>query len=184
VPVVRKWRDVGCHNFSQKLTTHAFGWLFVLIIIPMRITMAKKLCEHVQRLNNYGLQSGYYRQLWAYSNPKWPVEWVANWPIIPQSASTRERAKQAPNIPPGGRGTPLKSFSGYRETLHGNNGPPCHGRCLAIKTPKPKWPVQWRGSPFDKKCPNRHGELKDKTGPQHPPWGPKHPQCSISRPNS
>ena len=50
--------------------------------------------------------------LWAYSNPKWPVEWVANWPIIPPSASTP---------PPGGRGTPLNLFSGYRAPLHYNS---------------------------------------------------------------
>ena len=42
-----------------------------------------------------------------------------------------------------GKATPLKSFSGYRETLHGSSGcrSPCHERCLAIKTPNPKWPV-------------------------------------------
>jgi hypothetical protein len=42
VPVVPKWRNVGHHNFSQKITTHAFEWLYVLII-PMRMTMAKKI---------------------------------------------------------------------------------------------------------------------------------------------
>jgi hypothetical protein len=41
-PVVPKWRNVGCHNSSQKITTHAFEWLCVLIT-PMRITMAKKV---------------------------------------------------------------------------------------------------------------------------------------------
>jgi hypothetical protein len=147
-PVAPKWRDVGCHNFSKKMTTHAFEWLFVLIT-PMRTTMAKKMCEHVQRLNDYGLQSGCYRQLWAYSNPKWPVEWVANWSIIPQSASTRGQ-NRPPTSPLGGE-TPLKKISGHRETLHGNNGPPCHDRCLAIKPQTPHG--QWRGSPFDKKCP-------------------------------
>ena len=103
VPVVPKWRNVGCHNFSQKITTHAFEWLYALIT-PMQITMAKKLCEYIQRLNNYGLQSGCYRQFWAYSNPKWPVEWVANWSIIPQSASTR--GQNRPPTPPLGRGGP------------------------------------------------------------------------------
>ena len=57
--------------------------------------------------------------LWAYSNPKWPVEWVANWSMIPRSASTREQ-NRPPNIPPGGRGTPLDLFSGYRAPLHYN----------------------------------------------------------------
>jgi hypothetical protein len=68
--------------------------------------MAKKLCEYAQRINNYGLQSGYYdRQLLrAYSNPKWRVEWVANWPIIPQSASTR--GQNRPPTPPLGGGGP------------------------------------------------------------------------------
>ena len=178
MPAVPKWRNVGHHNFSQKITTHAFEWLCALIM-PMRITMAKKLCECIQRLNNYGLQSGCYRQLRAYSNPKWPVEWVANWSIIIQSASTRGQ-NRSPTPPPGGRGTPLKKISRYREALHGSSGcrSPCHERCLKPQTPN----GQWRGSPFDQKCPNGH-ELKDKKGPQHPPWGLKCPQCSIFRPN-
>jgi hypothetical protein len=41
-PVVPKWRNAGCHKFSQKITTHAFEWLCVLII-PTRITMAKTI---------------------------------------------------------------------------------------------------------------------------------------------
>ena len=106
--------------------------------------------------------------LWAYSNPKWPVEWVANWSIIPPSASMRGQ-NRPPNISLGGRGTPLKSFSGYRATLHCNSGLPCHERRLAIKTPNPKWPVA-RVAIWPKKCPNRH-QRGGKTGPQHPPLG-------------
>jgi len=42
VPVATKWRDARHHNFSQKITTHAFEWLCVLIM-PMRMTMAKNI---------------------------------------------------------------------------------------------------------------------------------------------
>jgi hypothetical protein len=94
------------------MITHTFEWLFVLFM-PVRTTMAKKLFECVQRLNNYGLQSGHYRQLRACSDPKWPVERVANWLVIPQSASARGQNK-APCTLPGGRRTPLNCFSGYR----------------------------------------------------------------------
>ena len=141
VPVVPKWRNVRCHSFSQKTTTHAFEWLCASII-PMRITMAKKLCWHVQRLNNYGLQSGHYRQFWAHSNPKWPVEWVANnWSIIPQSASTRGQ-NRPPTPPLGGGGPRSKVFraTGRLYTAMVSESP-CHERCLAMKTPNPKWPV-------------------------------------------
>jgi hypothetical protein len=89
-PVAPKWRNVWCHNVSQRAAARAFGCLFAPSM-PMRTTMAKinYANKHVQRLNDHGLQSGHYRQPLACSNPKWPVEWVANWPIIPQSASTR-----------------------------------------------------------------------------------------------
>ena len=111
MPAVPKWRNVGHHNFYQKITTHAFEWLHALIM-PMRITMAKKLCECIQRLNNYGLQSGCYRQLRAYSNPKWPVEWVANWSIIPQSLSMR--GQNRPPTSPLGEGDPAQKFFGLQ----------------------------------------------------------------------
>jgi hypothetical protein len=44
---------------------------------------------------------------------KWPVEWVANWPIIPQSASTR--GQNRPPAPSLGGGGALNCFSGYRQ---------------------------------------------------------------------
>ena len=139
MPAVPKWRNVGHHNFSQKITTHAFEWLCALIM-PMRITMAKRLCECIQRLNNYGLQSGCYRQLRAYSNPKWPVEWVANWSIIIQSASTRGQ-NRSPTPPPGGRGTPLKKNFALQGGPTRQQWVPVTMPRTLPKTPNPKWPV-------------------------------------------
>ena len=109
-----------------------------------------------------------------------------------------ERAKQAPNThPPWGEGDPAQKNFGLQGDSTRQQWATMPRTLPCCKNPKPKMasppPLlpsslppsflpQWCGSPFDKKCPNRH-ELKDKTGPQHPPWGPKHPQCSVFRPN-
>ena len=53
------YADASYWNDRYAKKDDAFEWLCVLIM-PMRMTMAKTLCEYVQRLNNYGLQSGYY----------------------------------------------------------------------------------------------------------------------------
>ena len=112
--------------------------------------------------------------LWAHSNPKWPVEWVANWFIIPPSASTR--GQNRPPTPPLGGGGPhsisFRATGRLYTTTHCKSEFPCHEHWLAIKTQTPNG--HWRGSLIGRKCPNRH-ELKGKTVPQHPPWGPKHP---------
>ena len=138
----------------------------------------KTLCEHVQRLNNYGLQSGHYRQSRAYSDPKWPVERVANWLVIPQSASTR--GQNRPLAPSLGGGGPRSIV--FRPTGRLYPAIVSHHAKNTALLQKPQIPNgQWRGSPIGQKFPNRH-ELKGKAGPQHPPRGPKHPQCSIFRP--
>ena len=60
---------------------------------------------------------------------KWPVEWVANRPIMPPSVSMRGQ-NRSPTPPLGGRGTQLDCFSGYRATLPCNSEPPCHNTAL------------------------------------------------------
>ena len=42
-------------------------------------------------------------------DPNWPVEWVANWSIISQSASTRGQ-NRPPTLPLGGGGPRSKVF--------------------------------------------------------------------------
>ena len=81
--------------------------------------------------------------LWAYSNPKWPVEWVANWSIIPPSASTR--GQNRPPTPPLGGGGPhsiyFRATGRLYTTIRCKSELPCHEHWLAIKTPNPKWPL-------------------------------------------
>ena len=104
--------------------------------------------------------------LWAYSNPQWPMEWAANWPIILPSASARGQ-NRPPTPPPWGKGP--------RPIVFWATGRLCtavvvsHHAISTALLQKPQMASgQWRGSPVGQKCPNRR-ELKDKAGPQHPP---------------
>jgi hypothetical protein len=123
--------------------------------------------------------------LWAYSNPKWPVGWVANWSIIPPLESTRGQNRPPTPPPPLGGGGPhsiyFRATGRLYTTIHCKSELPCHERWLSIKNPNPKWPLVRVVIIVGQKCPNRH-ELKGKTGPQYPLWGPKHSQYSIFRP--
>ena len=81
--------------------------------------------------------------LWAYSNPKWPVEWVSNWSIIPPSASTRGQNRPL-RPPPGGGGPPsiyFRATGRLDTTTHCKSELPFHEHWLSIKTPNPKWPL-------------------------------------------
>ena len=102
----------------------------------------------------------------------------ANWLIIPQSASTR--GQNRPLAPSLGGGGPRSIV--FRATGRLYPAIVSHHAINTALLQKPQIRNgQWRGSPIGQKFPNRH-ELKGKTGPQHPPQGPKHPQCSIFRP--
>ena len=111
-------------------------------------------------------------------DPNWSVERVANWLIIPQSASTR--GQNRPLAPSLGGGGPRSIV--FRPTGRLYPAIVSHHAINTALLQKPQIPNgQWRGSPIGQKFPNRH-ELKGKTGPQHPPRGPKHPQYIIFRP--
>jgi hypothetical protein len=115
VPTAPRWRNSGRH-FQSKLFIYYHA---VFFIHANRIQMHKNKTNTRQNANN-GARGGLLKSaLWVYSNPKWPVEWVANWSIIPPSASTRGQ-NRPPTPPPGGRGTPLNLFSGCRAPLRCN----------------------------------------------------------------
>ena len=100
-------------------------------------------------------------------DPNWPVERVANWLIIPQSASTR--GQNRPLAPSLGGGGPRSIV--FRPTGRLYPAIVSHHAINTALLQKPQIPNgQWRGSPIGQKFPNRH-ELKGKTGPQHPPPG-------------
>ena len=139
VPTVPRWRDSGRHISVNIIYFLPYYFLFMPTAFK---------CTRIKQTPHKNIKWQWRRGLlksvlWAYSNSKWPVEWVANWSIILPSALTR--GQNRPPTPPLGGGGPhsiyFRATGRLYTTIHCKSELPCHEHWLAIKNPNPKWPL-------------------------------------------